>query len=720
MTIIRFGEGRAICDDATGTPTAFEADASPRRYLLDPALDWHTVAHRWGCGHAVTDRGAARWCVPSRRRDVDGGQELTYDLSAAGLSLTVVRTGGDRLTERYEWRNVTDAPVVVDALGIETPFNDWYPGGMRALGECVNAHVFAGSAWSWVLAEPMSGIGEHDPALGLIVREGSIRAYSIASRNAKTSSNARGHIVLDVTDHAVSPASFGGQPRLTLAPGETVAVAWELGWYADRASFLADTRPMAECSAYAATVGESIAVRPAEPGTTVACVAAGLPAYAPGRTAAGGPLDEPTVDDLAVVPSGDGYEVTASRPGAYLLAVRGDRGEGRLEVLFHEDLRTTVRHACAYILDHHRASGRPGALADAVVPVDTRTGLWIDDGGWSDWSDGSERMSMAILLQKAVNRGWIGTPDCLPEAQRAADAWRDFARTWLVDGTHATRRGSSQPESSFGERIYDVPWMVEFLCDHHEATGDPADLDDAVALMERMADLGGERFLTIGFGEVSSRLAAQLRAAGRDAEAGRLEGHVVASAEHFLSLGRNLPDHEVAYEQSIAAPLVNLLIEAHRLTGEERFLDGVRMTLPWLLAFGGPQPTVRLHGIGIRHWDGYWFGIDRQFGDVFPHYWSALTATALARLPRELRDDGTDALALAILRANMANINPDGSGTCAFVYPSSVDGRAMHRPDPLSNDQYWALALWMRLAHDEGFPEGPAPDAAQGGTPRRS
>ncbi|MFI6012799.1 hypothetical protein ACIBAG_28980 [Streptomyces sp. NPDC051243] len=44
----------------------------------------------------------------------------------------------------------------------------------------------------------------------------------------------------------------------------------------------------------------------------------------------------------------------------------------------------------------------------------------------------------------------------------------------------------------------------------------------------------------------------------------------------------------------------------------------------------------------------------------------------------------------------MANYREDGSATCAFVMPSTVDGRAAQRADPLANDQDWHLYPWMR------------------------
>ncbi|MFJ4974679.1 hypothetical protein ACIP6X_04940 [Streptomyces coeruleorubidus] len=40
------------------------------------------------------------------------------------------------------------------------------------------------------------------------------------------------------------------------------------------------------------------------------------------------------------------------------------------------------------------------------------------------------------------------------------------------------------------------------------------------------------------------------------------------SARKFVRRGRRLPAHEVAYEQSIVAPLLDLLVDAHTLTGD--------------------------------------------------------------------------------------------------------------------------------------------------------
>jgi hypothetical protein len=88
------------------------------------------------------------------------------------------------------------------------------------------------------------------------------------------------------------------------------------------------------------------------------------------------------------------------------------------------------------------------------------------------------------------------------------------------------------------------------------------------------------------------------------------------------------------------------------------------------------------------------------WGDVFPHYWSVLSAEVFLRWPDHL--GGPDqaarlhAAGAAVLRSNLTAFAADGSATCAFVYPSCVDGRPAHVADPLANDQDWALVHAVR------------------------
>ena len=92
---------------------------------------------------------------------------------------------------------------------------------------------------------------------------------------------------------------------------------------------------------------------------------------------------------------------------------------------------------------------------------------------------------------------------------------------------------------------------------------------------------------------------------------------------------------------------------------------------------------------------------------AFPS-WSALSAQVYVRLPEEVRTPRTDELALDILRSCLLNYHEDGSATCAFVMPATVDAMTAHAEDPLVNDQDWPLAIWLQLAEREGIGLGGA------------
>ncbi|NUP15177.1 MAG: hypothetical protein HOZ81_03550 [Streptomyces sp.] len=658
---LRFGVGHVVLDPVTGAPTQFLDDLAPvRRFLLDQATaPWHSVEHQWGSGHLVTDRGAARWLAPAELRAVGDTVEAVH-APVPGTRVEVRRSvDGAVLRESYTVVNSADEPLAVTGFGIQTPFADWYRDAQTSLEQAVHAHVFTGGTWAWVVAQPMSGEGS---CLGLIVREGAVRGYSVESRNQASLSDVRGHLVLQITDHARNPDAFSGQPVLRLAPGESTSVAWEVGWYESVDAFTAATRPPAVFSAYAAETGTPIVVE---------------------ATSVSSPDPEVTVERET-----EGrYRVASSAHGTRTLEI----GDGaRTEILFHLPLEEVVRRRVAYITRHQRATGRPGLLAHAFVPVNTRTGLTSATNGWSDWTDGSERIAMPLLLQAAVAHGLADAAEVEP----LLDGWSRFAVRHLLDETDAPRRGSQSWHIE--PRLYDMPWLARFFLDRYRAQDREEDLERAARIIERRFDLGGSAHLSIDVSPATAAVCDSLAAAGQTARAGRLRDRLVDSAREFARMGRRLPAHEVNYEQAIVAPLLDLLSDAYTLTGEALFHDAIEERLPWLLAFGGPQPHARLHGIAIRHWDGYWFGENRLWGDVFPHYWSVLTATTLLRLPATVRTGDTDRLAEAILRANMANYNDDGSATCAFVMPSTVDGRAAHTADPLANDQDWHLVLWLR------------------------
>ena len=217
--------------------------------------------------------------------------------------------------------------------------------------------------------------------------------------------------------------------------------------------------------------------------------------------------------------------------------------------------------------------------------------------------------------------------------------------------------------------------------------------------MNRFYALGGEHFLAFELGGVVGDLADAAGRRGPQAEADALD-RTAAPAGRALPrrTGPSCRPHEVNYEQSMVAPLLDLLLAAHRLAPDRVPADELRRRLPWLTAFAADQPDVRMRAhadpalgrLLVRRGSGCGATCSRTTGRSSVPASSSPGRTGCCRPPRPPRCGGQGT---HILRGNLTAFGPDGSATCAFVYPSCVNGQPAHVADPLANDQDWALGL---------------------------
>ena len=156
------------------------------------------------------------------------------------------------------------------------------------------------------------------------------------------------------------------------------------------------------------------------------------------------------------------------------------------------------------------------------------------------------------------------------------------------------------------------------------------------------------------------------------------------------------PPHEVKFEQSISAPAAELMIKMYRMTNDAKYLEGAREQISALELFCGRQPDWHLYEVAIRHWDGFWFGKNKLYGDTFPHYWSALTACNYEGYADVSGDESYRTRAEAAYRAVLGMFTPDGRATCAYLFPMYVNGVRGEFADPYANDQDWAMYFYLR------------------------
>ena len=174
-------------------------------------------------------------------------------------------------------------------------------------------------------------------------------------------------------------------------------------------------------------------------------------------------------------------------------------------------------------------------------------------------------------------------------------------------------------------------------------------------------------------------------------ETEELVKHYTVHAENIISNGTSYPKHEVNFEQTIVAPAVTHLQNMCMITGDKRFLIKSEAHIDVLKRFNGHQPDYRLYETAIRHWDGFWFGKRRLYGDTFPHYWSSLSGISFLERYKLTGEKEYLIKANASVRACLSLFTPDGRGSCAYIYPFSANGIKGEFYDPWANDQDFAL-----------------------------
>lgn len=310
--------------------------------------------------------------------------------------------------------------------------------------------------------------------------------------------------------------------------------------------------------------------------------------------------------------------------------------------------------------------------------------ILIDDHERSDLDEGRERLGMGCLLAEYCRLH----PD--RNMEEALEKYAHYVRTKLQDKDYKTW---SNARNHGKHRGYNYAWVADFYFRMYLLTGSVQYAHDGYATMRALYRNFGYGFYCIGYPVVTGLEA--LQKAGMTSERDFLLYDFCQTADIFVKNGMNFPKSEVNYEQSIIAPAIQFLLEVYQVTSEKRYLDSARSMMPALEALQWHQPNHHLAEIGIRHWDCYWFGKRRLWGDTFPHYWSTVTAAAYHRYAQVTGDESYQKRALLTVCGNLSLFSEDGRGSCAFVYPRRVDGETAHFADTLANDQDWALLYYL-------------------------
>lgn len=588
--------------------------------------------------------------------------EIPWGTVKLPKGMTVVKshriTEKGTLEERYAFKNMSKFPIYIKEcdLGIYLSLPDSYVDADECMARHCHTHIWCGGEASWIKALRMSGIGPH---LGMVLRKGSLESYSIARDTAK-SSNDRGSFLLhpDVS---------------VLQSGESYEICWEWFWFDNPESFMEiliehGVFPVVLLEQSTYFVGDKATFRIKGKGKAE-CIS----------------VQCNTSEDIIwkCKENADTYtiyvEMSINKVGDNTIDI-SINGVSTQAVLYGcVALDTLMTARCHFIVEHQQED--KGILDGAYLVYDAETQSRYYSH-LDDHNGGRERLAMGALIAL-----WLQDK----QDEKLANSLNrhiDYIYRELFDEETGDVFNDAGRNLDW-DRLYNYPWMSTFFMEVYKWKKEKKYIIGAYKALRRYYEKDGKTFYAIGIQAVE--LIKLLEKAELYREAEETKVLFMEHAEHVKEKGLHFPKSEVNYEQSIVAPAVSILLQAYEITKQDDYVEAAREMMKVLKLFNGRQPDYHLFENAIRHWDGYWFGKRRCFGDTFPHYWSVLTGICYAPYAEMTGEKEYLQLAKASLRGCLNLFDEYGNASCAMVYPKSVNGVAAHYYDPWANDQDWAL-----------------------------
>ena len=639
---------RVLIDDVTGAPRELTSPLDPYK------MNWIRGDYPWG-----TVIGTE----PRRVEKTDRGVRLYGENEDKTLGVVVERyMENGKYRETYTLVSLSDsAPVVLDdTVGIVFPYNDLFDKKENMLYTRCNSHIFCAEDICRIHSVKLCGRG---PYLVQRALSGRFSGYGLLCDicAAWIASHDRGSIVLY-------------PQKRVLGRGESASFAFEF--------YFSDQRePISPITAdrYSGFIGDafSITVDWCEPIESLSAEVG----------------DEPIAFEVSENRATAGITFDSIGAKTVNFTVNGKKTWIRLNVL--EPLESILERRARFITEKQQYEGEDPRLQGAYLIYDRETDSLYYNKGFADHNCARERLSMGALVAASLARKYD---------PRIADSLRKH-RTFIEREILDVNTGDVK-DGIDGKRVrlYNFPWVSTYYLEWYRFSGEVECLKIAARVLNRYYELGGagqespciEAFEILG----------HLKSEGLDTEYRRLREEFLSHADSIYERRTKSTSEEVSCANGMMNLMSTFVAQAYLLTGDRKYLEHIDDLLKISECFYDEQPDHRMFGIALRHWDMYWFGKKKSYGDTYPQWLSALTAQMYYFCDRAMGTDHSR-LVRENLLGNCCVYFEDGFAACGYLYPKRItvfSSRPDHtnsmRPlgvwqgerfDEFANDQDWAL-----------------------------
>lgn len=631
---------------------------------------WQTPDFAWGLGfvNVVIGNEAKVYNWKDLTASHHGNKESVYEYQLADIKVSVTRTYdvNGYFVESYSFINTSKTTVKLNGIGIYTPMNDNYVNAEVCINNRCNAHVWAGNNASYINSIRMGGAVPH---LGLVVTEGNIAGYEIINvvhNKESRGSDFRGDITMNPAD-------------IVLKSGESSRIVWKLFWHKGWDDFFTKAKQLGFVQASA----EKYVLQQGEKNTIH---------FSSSKKLRNVYL---TVNNKPVVFRQNGNEITATitpeELGDNVVKLSYGNSFTVCNILVLPSFELMINNRVKFIVNNQQMNDKSDPRYGAYMVYDNETNSiykknYLNLPSPADLDEGDERLGMGTMIAR-----WLGqnhNADTI--VMNSLLKYYSFLRTKLQTPDY---KYFSEVNQKGRHRGYIL--LATYYSELYALTHDKKYIMDAYKTTRRF-------YKEYNYGDYTLTLSVKrsielLKKANLYAEADTLMQDYIKVGNNFMKNGIYLPQGEVNYEQAKVAHACIFFLEMYLLTKKDVYLTEAKKHLQPLEAFDGLQPDFHLNQIGIRHWDGFWFGKRSSWGDTMPHYWSALSGRAYLLYYKSTGDKKYLEKGRTCLIAQLSNFTNDGRGSCAYIYPNKVNGKNGKFYDPFANDQDWGMFYYIEM-----------------------